>query len=211
LGFTKHLCVDRVPARREKQILRHRVCFASEVSEEYLATYRGTAGMLLIAVSRAPAPVWEIHPNRQGRVKRIARKKSMPYVNHYSFHILDPEWGHVTVKICGHPPFPAQVILNGHEYVACEAKKEGIDFTKEGNCFTQMSDAAGLGRVADTLSETRAIGRLNQVCERWMYTCLSFALDSEERFTTAAHMRVPWNNPPASPPVCGAVPRNWCS
>jgi hypothetical protein len=42
----------------------------------------------------------------------------MPYVNHYSFHILDPEWGHITIKISGHPPFPAQVILNGHDRVA---------------------------------------------------------------------------------------------
>ena len=39
----------------------------------------------------------------------------MPYFNHYSFHILDPDWGHLTIKISGHPPFPAQVILNGHE------------------------------------------------------------------------------------------------
>ncbi len=44
-----------------------------------------------------------------------------------------------------------------------------------------MNDAAGLGRVADTLSGKPAIGHLNQVCERWIYTCLSFALDSEEQ------------------------------
>jgi hypothetical protein len=35
-----------------------------------------------------------------------SRKKPMPYVNHYSFHILDPDWGHLTIKISGHPPFP---------------------------------------------------------------------------------------------------------
>ena len=33
----------------------------------------------------------------------------MPYVNHYSFHILDPEWGHLTInpsfstRGCGDP------------------------------------------------------------------------------------------------------------
>ena len=81
----------------------------------------------------------------------------MPYVNHYSFHILDPDWGHLTVKISGHPPFPAQVILNGHEYVACRARKAGISFTKQGNCFTTISDAAALAKIADTLSEPRAI------------------------------------------------------
>ena len=68
----------------------------------------------------------------------------------HSFHILDPDWGHLTIKISGHPPFPAQVILNGHEYVACQARKAGVAFTKEGNCFTTISDAAGLAKIADT-------------------------------------------------------------
>jgi hypothetical protein len=62
--------------------------------------------------------------------------------------------------------------LNGHEYVACQARKVGITFTKEGNCFTTISDAAGLAKIADTLSEQRAIGRLSQVCERWIYDCV---------------------------------------
>src|SRR6185312_6648462 len=79
------------------------------------------------------------------------------------------------------PPFPAQVILNGHEYVACQARKVGIAFTKEGNCFTTISDAADLAKIAETLSEQRAIGRLSQVCERWIYMCVCFALDFDEQ------------------------------
>src|SRR5215813_6916165 len=101
--------------------------------------------------------------------------------NHYSFHIVDPDWGHLTIKISGHPPFPAQVILNGHEYIACQARKLGITFTKEGNCFTSISDAAGLAKIADTLSDHRAVGRLSHVCERWIYACVCFALDFDEQ------------------------------
>jgi hypothetical protein len=71
-------------------------------------------------------------------------------------------------------------MLNGHEYVACQARKAGIVSTKEGNCFTSISDAAGLVKIADTLSGHRAIGRLSQVCERWIYRCVCFALDSDE-------------------------------
>jgi hypothetical protein len=82
------------------------------------------------------------------------------------------------------------VILNGHEYVACQARKAAITFTKEGNCFTAISDAAGLAKIAETLSEQRAIGRLSQVCERWIYTCVCFALDS------AAGMARPVARPP---------------
>src|ERR1700745_2150730 len=112
----------------------------------------------------------------------IEKKKPMPYVNHYSFHILDAEWGHITIKISGHPPFPAQIMLNGHEYVACQARKAGITFTKQGNCFTNVSRAAALAKIAGTLSEPGTIGRLSQLCDRWIYSaCLCFALDLEEQ------------------------------
>jgi hypothetical protein len=147
-----------------------------QLAEDYLATTKVTQGLFLVLVARAPAPLWTIGANHH-----IERKKPIPYVNHYSFHILDPDWGHLTIKISGHPPFPAQVMLNGHEYVACRARRAGILFTKEGNCFTSISDAAGLARIADTLSEPRAIGRLSQVCERWIYTCICFALDYDEQ------------------------------
>jgi hypothetical protein len=154
-----------------------------ELAEEYLAKTKNTQGLFLILVGRAQAPVWDVSANHH-----IERKKPMPYVNHYSFHILDPDWGHITIKISGHPPFPAQVILNGHEYVACQAREAGIGFTKEGNCFTHISDAAGLAKIADTLSGQRTIGRLSQVCERWIYTtCLCFALELEEQKRSGFH------------------------
>jgi hypothetical protein len=90
--------------------------------------------------------------------------------------------------MAGHPPFGAQVILNGHEYVACRATKAGLNFGKEGNCFTQITDAAHLARIADTLAEKRTIGRLDQVCERWIYSnCLCFTLDIDEQERTDFH------------------------
>ena len=148
-----------------------------DIAEEYLAKTKVTQGLFLVLVGRAQAPVWDVSANHH-----IERKKPMPYVNHYSFHILDAEWGHITIKISGHPPFPAQIILNGHEYVACQARKAALGFTKEGNCFTHISDTAGLAKIAETLSGQRTIGRLSQVCDRWIYTtCLCFALDLEEQ------------------------------
>ena len=154
-------------------------CIAGErkhdVADEYLAKTAVTDGLFLVLVGRAQAPVWHVGANYHLESKK-------PYVNHYSFHILDRDWGHVTIKISGHPPFPAQIILNGHEYVACQARKAGIGFTKEGNCFTAIADTAGFAKIAETLSEPRATGRLSEVCERWIYcSCLCFALDFEEQ------------------------------
>jgi hypothetical protein len=154
-----------------------------EIAEEQLKKTKVTRGLFLILVSRAQAPVWDVRPRHH-----LERKKPMPYVNHYSFHLLDPDWGHVTIKISGHPPFPAQVILNGHEYVACQARQAGIHFLKEGNCFTQVSDATGLAELADTLLQPGATGQLGQVCDRWIYTaCLCFALDLEEQKHSGFH------------------------
>jgi hypothetical protein len=154
-----------------------------DIAEEYLGKTTITQGLFLILVGRAQAPVWDVSANHH-----IEKKKPMPYVNHYSFHILDAEWGHITIKISGHPPFPAQIMLNGHEYVACQARKAGITFTKQGNCFTDVSSPAELAKIAETLSEQRTIGRLSQLCDRWIYSaCLCFALDLEEQRLSGFH------------------------
>lgn len=152
------------------------------LAERYRPSAPDFRGVFLIQVSRAPAPVWHVERNARGEIRSIAHPKRMPFVNHFSFHIIDPDWGHVIIRMCGHPPFSAMVILNGHEYVARQCLRRGVAFTKEGNCFTDVSNAADLANAAETLRLPSAIGRLRQVCERWIYSsCLCFALDSEER------------------------------
>jgi hypothetical protein len=153
-----------------------------KMGEQHLATREGKCGLFLVLVSKAPALVWEAQKTGTGKLGQLVPKDPWPYVNHYSFHILDPDWGHVTIKMSGHPPFGAQVILNGHEYVAAQAQKAGVEFTKHENCFTSVSNATGLAKIADTLSEKETAGRLRQLCERWIYSvCLCFALDLEEQ------------------------------
>ncbi len=159
-----------------------------EIAERYLPEDPDFAGVFLILVGRAPAPVWEVERSKNGKTLDIRRKKPYPYVNHYSFHIMDPEWGHVMIKLCGHPPFSAQIAVNGHEFVARQAKKEGVEFTKEGNCFTEVPDAAQLAEIADTLYSPETIGRLIQMCERWIYSaCLCFGLSLEDQERTGFH------------------------
>ena len=153
------------------------------IAEEYLRTHSVGPGVFMILVSRAPAMIWDVRRSADGTViGNLARKRT--YVNHYSFHIMDSQWGHLTIKMAGHAPFGAQVLLNGHEYVAVGAQGEGI-FTKEGNCFTGTTDPAGLAQIADTLSQDAAAGRLSQVINRWIYTaCQVFGLDLADQQRT---------------------------
>ncbi|MGH9225111.1 MAG: hypothetical protein ACRD2W_15330 [Acidimicrobiales bacterium] len=123
-----------------RDVRKHRL------AEEHLATHDVGTGVFLILVARAPATVWEVKRSKTGVIVNLAKKTA--FVNHDSFHVMDPDWGHLTIKMSGHPPFGAQVILNGHQHVACGAKAAGIGFTKEGNCSTAVADPDGLARVA---------------------------------------------------------------
>lgn len=158
-----------------------------EIAEPHIPTDPGFRGVFCILVGRAPAPLRQVKRFGKGGIN-IGVPQPYRWVNHYSFHIMDDHWGHVVIKLCPHPPFNAQIILNGHEYVARQAQRKGIAFTKEGNCFTEVSDAADLAKVADTMSTSRAVGRLVQVCERWIYSaCLCFALTRNEQEQSRFH------------------------
>lgn len=157
-----------------------------ELAEEHLPQTTSFQGVFLILVSRFSAPVWEVQSSSTGKVVNLVRRYA--FVKQYWFHIVDPEWGHLTIRISPHPPFGAQIFLNGHEYVARQAQRAGLDFTKESNCFTKIADAAALTQMAETLDSASTIGRLRQVCERWIYSsCLYFALLSSDPSQTHFH------------------------
>ena len=151
-----------------------------ELAQQHRPSDPEFQGLFLVLVAKAPALVWEARTCKSG-IPHLERKTPWPYVNHYHFHIIDKEWGHVTIKMSGHPPFGIQVILNGHEWVERRARQQTISLVKEGNCFVGGSFPA-LDQVADTLRALHAIGRLAKVCDRWVYSsCLCFALTLEEQ------------------------------
>jgi hypothetical protein len=147
-----------------------------EMYQEYLPKVDNFTGVFVIFVSRAYSPIFKVGKTKNGNIKL---EKKAGFVNHYSFHIIDKEFGHLIIKMSGHPPFGAQIILNGHQWVEVQAKKEGMQITKEGNCFTWSSDADRLCQIADTYAQAK--GRLQEVCDHWIYPCLWFGLDSKQQ------------------------------
>src|SRR5262252_7766136 len=157
-----------------------------ELAEPHVPKDPTFSGLFLVITGNAPAPIWEVKRNTAGRITEIRHRKNWPFVKHYYFHIMDREWGHVTIRMCGYPPFGAQLILNGHEWVEREARRKCLTVVKDGNCFVEGSDFAAVNRVAARLHQENAIGRLRELCERWIYsTCLCFALVHEEQKRSA--------------------------
>lgn len=160
-----------------------------ELAEKYIPVDSNFQGLFLILVAKFSALVWNVKQCKNG-FHHLERKTPYPFVNHYYFHIIDREWGHITIKMSGHPPFGIQVMLNGHEWVERQARKQTISSMKEGNCFVGGSDFMALSRIADTLCRADAIGQFAEVCDRWAYTtCLCFALDTEEQKRSGFHYR----------------------
>ena len=158
-----------------------------ELAEQYRPTDPHFTGVFLILVAKAPALVWEVAQNAAG-VPHLRRKTPWPYVNHYHFHILDKDWGHLTLKVSGHPPFGLQVLLNGHEWVERRARQRRVPIAKEGNCFVGGSDVPAVDRLAATLGDGHGIDRLAKVCERWVYSsCVCFGLTREEQTRSGFH------------------------
>ena len=157
-----------------------------QIVEKLQPTDPDFKGVFAISVHRAPASVWEVIEYPSGGGIHLQRKT--PWVNQWAFHILDPDWGHITIKVCPHPPFHVNVILNGHEYVARQAAQQNIHCQQEGNCFTESSNLAGLAQVAETSCSMSAKGHLQQVCERWLYSaCLCFLMPVAEQQRVGMH------------------------
>jgi hypothetical protein len=176
-----------------------------EVAAAYLPKEANQLGLFVVLIERASAATWHVEKTSDGRIKNLERKYA--YVNHYYFHILDAEWGHVTIRMSGHPPFGVQVILNGHEYIERQALNMGYTLAKSGNCFidimatsttrsatvtgcsenivgstTSRASEPSLAQLAETVCSTSIVGQLRQVCERWLYSsCLNFALTTAEQ------------------------------
>jgi hypothetical protein len=154
-----------------------------KIAAEYLPQDPNFVGVFVILAGHASAPVFDVKHNKAGQISDIRRKYA--YVKQYHFHIMDSDWGHIVIKLSPHPPFGAQLMLNGHEYVARQADKAEIAYRKEGNCFIDVSDPTRLAQIADTLRSENVVGQLSQVCERWIYSsCLCFALSLEEQERT---------------------------
>ncbi|MDP3894253.1 hypothetical protein, partial [Nocardioides sp.] len=153
-----------------------------ELAEPLVPTDPKFCGLFLVITGNAPAPLWEVKRNADQRIIDIRHRKHWPYVKHYYFHLMDRHWGHVTIRMCGYPPFGAQVILNGHEWVEHAARREHLTVAKSSNCFVEGSDFGAVNRLGARLHRDKTIGRLREVCERWIYsTCLIFALTREEQ------------------------------
>ena len=88
----------------------------------------------------------------------------------------------MTIKTSGQPPFGAQIILNGHEYVGPPSPGGGDSIHQGRQLLHRGRQPRGPG--SDRRCPVAGCGcrRLSQVCRSWIYSaCLCFALDLDRQ------------------------------
>lgn len=149
-----------------------------KLADQHLPKDPHFRGVFLILVSREPGPVWEVGTFPSGAID-LRSRQPWPYVHYYYFHLIDPDWGHIAIGVCCHPPFRARILLNGHEWVARQAVHRGLAPRRLDNCSVEVSDPPALTALADSLSDRH----IRAVCERWIYgLCFGLAV-AEQRLS----------------------------
>jgi hypothetical protein len=66
------------------------------------------------------------------------------------FYYLDPKLGLIHIRLQTWFPFPVQVYVNGHSYLAQELLKRRMGFTQQDNAFTALDDPKAAQKLADS-------------------------------------------------------------
>jgi hypothetical protein len=70
---------------------------------------------------------------------------------HYYFYFIDRELGLCFVRVPTVAPFKTTVYFNGHNLLETKLKKQGIDYRKTDNAFTDISDFSKAQELSDEI------------------------------------------------------------
>lgn len=132
-----------------------------DVTQEYLADFAPTEGVLYIGKAQEKARVMRTerrrNPHTGATYPWIVASTAM--VNHIYFYCVDEDFGPFFLKFCTYFPYNAKLCLNGNEYAKCQLRKRGIAFEALDNGVRCCADPQALQKICDGLN-ARAIDRL---------------------------------------------------
>jgi hypothetical protein len=131
--------------------------------EPFFRNLHGEDGTAVILRCREPARVAISLPSRGNWIDLVWR-----YVNLYYFYLQDPHCGRMFLRLCPYFPFNAQVCLNGHEWLACRLRHEGIPFRQKDNAFVDCADPRRLQELANSFSSEPIVQTVDHIVSQWL-------------------------------------------
>jgi hypothetical protein len=87
---------------------------------------------------------------------------------HYYVYFMDREFGLCHLRIPTWAPFRLQACCNGHDWLEGQLRAQGIRFTKEDNCFTNLGDYAAAQALAMKFDPARLHTMLGKMAAGWV-------------------------------------------
>jgi hypothetical protein len=140
--------------------------------EPFYQKLQGRSGIAVILKSRENARVAVSFPREGNHVELRNR-----FVQQSYFYLQDPDFGRMFLRICPSFPFSARVCLNGHEWLACRLREEGIAFPQCANAFRTCADPTRLQERADRFSPAD----IEACAHRGLAQLVPFFTDRERR------------------------------
>ena len=148
---------------------------------EYREAFSKPDGIYAIVKVRADAPVWRSneprYPTEDPNYRLLRRPTCNVFV--YYFYGVSQEWGPFWVSLWSNAPFSCQVYVNGHERLARQARREGLQVRMADNVITGCSDPGRLQELADKLMQDWR--PIQGFCDRWAYRLLPVLSQPERR------------------------------
>jgi hypothetical protein len=86
---------------------------------------------------------------------------------HYYFYFIDPELGLCYLRVPTWSPFRLQFYFNGHNALANQLQKEGIEYEQIENAFLQIADFEKADELAKNLQIEALHQKLDQYAEKY--------------------------------------------
>lgn len=136
-----------------------------EVAAVYRAGFPGTEGVLFLGKAQEKVSVFRTEKRTDANGKKYAWivQRAAP-VNQFYFYCLDDDFGPCFLKCGTYFPYPAQLCLNGHEYVQRQLAKEGIAVEALDNGIRTCANPQRLQQLCDGLSAAQ----IDALLRKWL-------------------------------------------
>jgi hypothetical protein len=139
--------------------------------EPYFQQLGQRSGVAVILRAREPERVaW--HYAKTGQVGVDRR-----HLDLYYFYLNDPQCGRMFLRVCPYFPCNIGVWLNGHNWLACQLRKENIAFEMRDNLFVACARPERLQQLSDAFAPSDVVSTV----ATWTDRLLPFFSDAERQ------------------------------
>lgn len=152
-------------AGRSVQYLRSGQIRKEAVVEQIRQRDRIEEGLVTVLSAVEPCRTWQVRGDRAS--KRLHLELGWGKCIHLYFYLIHPLLGLMHLRLQTWFPFLLHVCLNGREWLSRQMEAEGLGFTREDNCFTQLADAGRAQALLDEQIRTRWGRLLDPLVEQY--------------------------------------------